>query len=112
MRAGRRPTSPRPPRPDIDSSTWRHQPMGTPPILDPIDPELVDHLVERKREIEQESPVRRAMATALAIGSVPVALAALGRDAFAQSALPSAIKSVLDFALALEIFENEFYKAV
>ena len=31
---------------------------------------------------------------------------------YAQGALPAAIQNVLDFALALEIFENEFYKAV
>jgi hypothetical protein len=86
--------------------------MDNQPILDAIDPELVDRLVERKEEIEQGSPVRPGIAAALAIGSVPIALAALSRDVFAQSTLPTAIKNVLDFALALEIFENEFYKAV
>ncbi|MBC7894704.1 MAG: ferritin-like domain-containing protein, partial [Cytophagaceae bacterium] len=49
---------------------------------------------------------------ALAIGSVPIALAALAKDVHAQGTLPPDIKGVLDFALALEIFENEFYKAV
>jgi hypothetical protein len=39
-----------------------------------------------------------------------VALAALSKDAFAQT--PSAITDVLNFALMLEILENEFYKAV
>jgi hypothetical protein len=86
--------------------------MDNQPILDAIDPELVDRLAARKVEIEQGSPVRPGIAAALALGSVPIALAALSRDAFAQSTLPTAIKNVLDFALALEIFENEFYKAV
>jgi hypothetical protein len=86
--------------------------MDNQPILDAIDPELVDRLVVRKEEIEQGSPVRPGIAAALALGSVPIALAALSRDVYGQSTLPTAIKNVLDFALALEIFENEFYKAV
>ncbi len=86
--------------------------MDTRPILDAVDPELVDRLVDRKEEIERGAPVRPGIAAALAIGSVPIALAALSRDVFAQGSLPTAIKNVLDFALALEIFENEFYKAV
>jgi hypothetical protein len=86
--------------------------MDNQPILDAIDPELVDRLVVRKEEIEQGSPMRPGVAAALALGSVPIALAALSRDVYGQSTLPTAIKNVLDFALALEIFENEFYKAV
>ena len=86
--------------------------MENQPILDTIDPELVDRLVARKEEIDNGSPVRPGIAAALALGSVPIALAALSRDVFAQSTLPTDIKAVLDFALALEIFENEFYKAV
>lgn len=86
--------------------------MDNQPILDALDPELVDRLVARKTEIERGSPTRPGVAAALALGSVPIALAALSRDAFAQSTLPTAIKNVVDFALALEIFENEFYKAV
>jgi hypothetical protein len=68
--------------------------MDNQPMLDAIDPE------------------HPGIAAALALASVPIALAALSRDVFAQSTLPTAIKNVLDFALALEIFENEFYKAV
>jgi hypothetical protein len=86
--------------------------MDNQPMLDGIDPELVDRLVARKEEIEQGSPVRPGITAALALGSVPIALAALSRDVFAQGTLPTAIKSVLDLALALEIFENELYKAV
>ena len=86
--------------------------MDNQPILDTIDPELVERLATRKEEIDRGASVRPGIAAALAIGSVPIALAALSRDLFAQSSLPTAIKNVLDFALALEIFENEFYKAV
>ena len=86
--------------------------MDNQPILDTIDPEIVERLAVRKEEIEQGSPVRPGIAAALALGSVPIALAALSRDVYAQGTLPAPIKAVLDFALALEIFENEFYKAV
>ena len=84
--------------------------MDNSPILDAIDPEELDRLVARKKEIEQGSPARPGVVAALALGSVPIALAALSRDAFGQAT--SGIQGVLDFALALEIFENEFYKAV
>ena len=86
--------------------------MNNQPILDAIDPEIVDRLVARKEEIDNGSPVRPGIAAALALASVPVALAALSRDVYGQGTLPAAIKGVLDFALALEIFEDEFYKAV
>jgi hypothetical protein len=82
------------------------------PILDTIDPEYIDRLAKRKTEIDQGSWARPGIVAALAIGSVPIALAALSRDVYAQGALPTAVKNAIDFALALEIFENEFYKAV
>lgn len=82
------------------------------PILESIDPEIAERLVERKQEIDAGSTPRPGIAAALALGSIPVALAALSRDVWAQGGLPANIKAVLDFALALEIFENEFYKAV
>lgn len=81
-------------------------------ILDTIDPEIVERLVTRKEEIDNGSPTRSGITAALAIGSIPIALAALSHDVYGQTGLPAAIKGVLDFALALEIFENEFYKAV
>ena len=86
--------------------------MNNQPIMDAIDPEIVDRLAARKEEIDNGSPVRPGIAAALALASVPVALAALSRDVYGQGTLPAAIKGVLDFALALEIFEDEFYKAV
>ena len=86
--------------------------MEQQPILDTIDPEVIERLAMRKEEIEAGSPARSGIVAALALGSVPIALAALSHDLYAQTGLPTAIKSVLDFALALEIFEDEFYKAV
>jgi hypothetical protein len=86
--------------------------MNNQPILDTIDPELVQRYATRKEEIENGSWASPGIIAALAIGSVPIALAALAKDAQGQGTLPTAIKNVLDFALALEIFENEFYKAV
>ena len=86
--------------------------MDNQSILDTIDPELVERVATRRAEIENGSPARSGIVAALALGSVPIALAALSTDLFGQSTLPPQIKAVLDFALALEIFENEFYKAV
>jgi hypothetical protein len=86
--------------------------MSNQPILDSIDPELIERYAARKAEIANGSWASPGIIAALAIGSVPIALAALAKDAQGQGTLPTAIKNVLDFALALEIFENEFYKAV
>jgi hypothetical protein len=80
-------------------------------LLDTIEPDILDRLADRKKEIDRGSPVRPGIAAMLAIGSVPLALAALTRDAYGAPPTGT-IKAVLDFALALEIFENEFYKAV
>ena len=86
--------------------------MDNQPILDTIDPEYIERLAIRREEIERGSPARAGVVAALALGSVPIALAVLSKDLYAQGTLPAAVKGVLDFALALEIFENEFYKAV
>ena len=85
--------------------------MENQPVLDTIDPELMERLAARKAEIDRGSPARSGVVAMLALGSVPIALAALSKDLYAQG-ISTAIKNVLDFALALEIFENEFYKAV
>lgn len=85
--------------------------MENQPILETIDPELVDRLVTRKEEIDRGAWTSPGVRAALLMGSVPIALAALSSDLYGQ-AVSSDIKNVLDFALALEIFEDEFYKAV
>ena len=86
--------------------------MDNQPILETIDPDIAERLADTSEEIHRGASVRPGIAAALALGSVPIALAALSTQAFGQSSLPANIKAVLDFALALEIFENEFYKAV
>lgn len=79
-------------------------------ILGTIDPEITERLVSRRDALKKGTLTGSKLAAGLAMGSIPVALAALSRQAFAQ--LPANIKAVLDFALVLEILENEFYKAV
>ena len=85
--------------------------MDNKPLLATIEPDIIDRLADRKAEIDNGSSARPGVVAALALGSLPIALAALSRDVYGQ--VPTAaIKAVLDFALALEIFEDEFYKAV
>src|SRR5690348_2229628 len=87
--------------------------MSNLPILDAIEPDITDRLVSRRQAIAKGAAVGSTVAMGLAMASVPVAFAALSSEAYGQgSALPADIKAVLDFALALEIFENEFYSAV
>jgi rubrerythrin len=76
-------------------------------ILSAIDPELSTRLLSRRDALARGG----TMGAALALASVPVALAALSREAFGQGT-PQGVTDVLNFALMLEIFENEFYKAV
>ncbi|HEY0020550.1 MAG TPA: ferritin-like domain-containing protein [Longimicrobium sp.] len=80
------------------------------PILDAVDPEIVDRLVSRRDALRQGASMGSRLAAGLALGSVPVALAALAKDTFAQT--PADILDVLRFAFVLENLENEFYRAV
>ena len=80
-------------------------------LLDAIDPEIATRLAAEQEELDRGAVGRPGVTAALALGSIPIALAALSTQAFGQG-LPTNIKNVLDFALALEIFEDEFYKAV
>ena len=73
------------------------------PILEAIDPDLTERLMSRR------SALSSGLKAGLALGSIPVALAALSKEARAQTL---SVTEVLNFALMLEIFENEFYKAV
>ncbi len=80
-------------------------------ILGGIDPEITERIASRREAIGRGAAMSSGVAAALALGSIPVALAALSRNAFAQGT-PADVQAVIDFALMLEIFENEFYKAV
>jgi hypothetical protein len=80
------------------------------PILDAIDPEITERLVSRRDALRRGASMSSRLAAGLALGSVPVALAALSQDVFAQT--PGDIVDVLRFAFILENLENEFYKAV
>ena len=81
------------------------------PLLDAIEPDVVDRLVSRRQAIRQGATVSSGVVAALAIGSVPVALAALSRDVYGQGT-PADVRGVLEFAYLLENLEYEFYNAV
>lgn len=80
-------------------------------ILEGLDPEVAERLMTSAEEIEKGRTTSSAIAAGLRMAAVPIAIAALSRDAFGQST-PSTVQDVLNFALMLEIFENEFYAAV
>jgi hypothetical protein len=84
---------------------------NTDTILGAIDPEITQRLVTRREAIRRGATVGSTVAAGLAMASAPIALAALSREAFGQGT-PASVQSVINFALMLEIFENEFYKAV
>lgn len=79
-------------------------------ILGSIDPEIADRLATSASEIAQGRTTSPLVTAGLAMASVPIALAVLSKDAFAQTS--GDVQGVINFALMLEIFENEFYKAV
>ena len=76
-------------------------------LLDTVDPEILDTVSGRAREIAQGASVNSRLAAALAIGSIPIALGAIAKDVFGQA--PSDVLDVLQFALLLEYLEGEFY---
>lgn len=79
-------------------------------ILGGIEPEIAERLATSADEIAQGRTTSSMVGAGLAMASVPIALAALSKDAFGQAT--SSVQDVLNFALMLEIFEAEFYKAV
>ena len=84
--------------------------MNTQQTLDTIEPEVIDRLSARRAEIDRGATASPGLMAALALGSVPIALAALSRDVFGQA--PTTVRGVLEFAYVLENLEAEFYKAV
>jgi rubrerythrin len=83
------------------------------PILQALaaeDPEVAQRLVSRRDALARGASTTAAVAAGLRLASVPVALAALSRDAFGQQALPGVVIGVLNYALVLEELEYEFYQ--
>jgi ferritin-like protein len=78
-------------------------------VLGGIDPEITERLVSRRDAISRGASTSTKVAAGLALASVPVALAALAKDAFAATTLPQDIIDVLNFALTLEYLESSFY---
>lgn len=77
--------------------------------LEASDPEVAEHLVTRRTAITRGAAATTALAATMRMLSVPVALSALARNAYAQSRLPAVVIGVLNFALVLEYLEAEFY---
>src|SRR5207245_2221086 len=89
----------------------RTLPMTNNTVLGGVDPEIAERLVTRRDAIRQGAASSSRVATGLAMASIPVALAALATDAFAQGTLPQNIVDILNFALKLEYLESSFYNA-
>ncbi len=79
-------------------------------LLGAIEPKTFDAFAERADAIAHGDKISDVAKAALAIGTVPLVLAALASEAPAQTT--SAVADVLQFALLLENLESEFYKAV
>jgi len=77
------------------------------PLIDSIDPEILDAVDARSAEIAQGAGMSGTTAALLALGSIPIALGALAKDVYGQT--PADVLDVLQFALLLEHLEAEFY---
>ena len=84
--------------------------MANESIFDTIDPEISDRLVSRREAIRKGAGASTMVMAGLALGSIPIALGVLAKDAYGQA--PADVLDALQFALLLENLEAEFYKAV
>lgn len=80
--------------------------MSNESILGGLDPELMEEVTTRRGALFGGA----SWAARMALAAAPLGLAALAKDAWAQSGtIPAAVASVLNFALTLEELEAEFY---
>jgi hypothetical protein len=82
--------------------------MTNPTLIDSIDPEILSTIAAREHEIANGASISSTTAAFLALGSIPIALGVLSREAYGQA--PSDVLDVLQFALLLEYLEAEFYQ--
>ena len=76
--------------------------MNTKNVMDLIDPS------EQAKLFARRDAIRAGVYAGLAMGSLPMVLAAMAKTANAQGTAPS-VTDVLNFALTLEYLESEFY---
>lgn len=78
-------------------------------LLGQLEPGIIETVVNRREAIRKGATVSGAVLAALQLGSVPVTLAALTREAYGQA--PQNVVAILNYALILEYLEDEFYRA-
>ncbi|MEO7474047.1 MAG: ferritin-like domain-containing protein [Gemmatimonadales bacterium] len=79
------------------------------PIIEAIEPDVVERVVSRREAIRQGTGATSAILAGIAVASLPVVTTAFARRAYAQATAPSIVE-VLNFALTLEYLEDEFYR--